>query len=654
MFIRSFLILMLGFGLSVSLKSQSAEIDSLESLLRQHKVQDSRYVEYLHQLSFLYRQLNTDTSLWLANRSLAIADSLGDELGMAWALNRVSSAYWMKGKYPEALKFSYEALEIFEALEDIVGIAQSYNSIANTYNMEGEHHKALEFYDKSIEKYEVLEDEFNINRAYSNIGRTYYMMGQNEQGLTYIRRVIDALIDNKQHFMYPIARNTEGDILQAQRQWNNALTSYQEAYRITQAINNPRVMTYSTRGMSEIYRELNDLLRSNEFALETLTISEEMGYLENVKNASKILSENYEQLGNNKLALKYYKQYSDTKDQMFNDSKERELTALKESFEISQQAKEIELLTIQGQAQEQESQKQKVIMYSLIIVLVLIAILVFSLYLTNREKTRINSVLRKQKEELSNKNIEILKQREEILEQSRKLDLANKTKDKMFSIVSHDLRSPMHSLLGFVEVLDRIGEFPANQLARIRQEMKMKLQSLSELVNNLLHWSQQQFKGVELSPDRISVKEIIHRNANALAIVADLKDVKIEVEERDDLAGFADPGQASSIVRNLIGNAIKFSNPGDSVKVSYQAKGKFIQVSVADKGVGMSDERLDSLFSEEPMETQMGTSKETGTGLGLRICKELTEANGGEIWAESELEVGSVFHFTVPLAKLKS
>ncbi|KUO61196.1 hypothetical protein APF79_13715 [bacterium BRH_c32] len=235
---------------------------------------------------------------------------------------------------------------------------------------------------------------------------------------------------------------------------------------------------------------------------------------------------------------------------------------------------------------------------------------------------------------------------------AQELTEMNLTKDKFFSIIAHDLKSPFQGLLGYSQIL--VDEFPT--LAE--EEKKEFILSMDELIHsayklleNLLEWSRLQTGKMQFRPELIRVKEEMSGTLNLLAQTASNKGIILKYNIDDSITVFADKNMFAAIIRNLISNAIKFTNIGGKIIVSAERKDSYIELSITDSGVGMPKDRIDDLFKIDKSISSKGTANEEGTGLGLLLCKEMVDKHNGKIWIESELGKGSKFSFTLPLLK---
>ncbi|HAN18607.1 MAG: hypothetical protein A2X13_13735 [Bacteroidetes bacterium GWC2_33_15] len=269
------------------------------------------------------------------------------------------------------------------------------------------------------------------------------------------------------------------------------------------------------------------------------------------------------------------------------------------------------------------------------------------------EKT--NQKFRERTIELFGKMIDLKKakktislQNEELELQRKKLHELNASKDKFFSIIAHDLRNPIAGFLNLTEILsENFSTFSEKESQEFIDVMNQASKQLYNLLENLLQWSRSQTGSVPFEPKYIALKKIIENTIDLLMMNIENKKLKIYIKIDDQCTVFADENMITTVLRNLISNAIKFSNPEGAITIRAELKDKEVEISVIDNGIGMKQEDKEKLFRIDVHHTTPGTSDEKGTGLGLILCKEFVERNGGKIWVESDLNKGSAFKFTL-------
>jgi PAS domain S-box-containing protein len=245
------------------------------------------------------------------------------------------------------------------------------------------------------------------------------------------------------------------------------------------------------------------------------------------------------------------------------------------------------------------------------------------------------------------------KTEEQLIKYADELKILNAAKDKFFSIISHDLRSPFNSLLGITEYISQsYNDLTPTEIRESVKNIYSSSQKLYNLILNLLEWSRLQSGRFEIDKTDIKLPILIEEMKNIYSDSATSKNIRIETEIPENIIVFADKYMIETIVRNLISNAIKFSDAGGSIKIIAGAKDDFANVAVIDNGVGISKKNINDLFRIDEQFRRDGTANEKGTGLGLILCKEFIKKNNGTIMVESEEGKGSKFSFTIPLSKV--
>jgi len=237
----------------------------------------------------------------------------------------------------------------------------------------------------------------------------------------------------------------------------------------------------------------------------------------------------------------------------------------------------------------------------------------------------------------------------DLSEAKKELEIINKNKDRFFSIIAHDLRSPFMALMGIAQMLsEEIDTMKPEDLKNLTSSFHHSTQNLFKLIENLLNWSRLQMDTHKIVPKSFDIKFAAESVINSLKLLAKNKEIEI-INELDDTNVYADFECVETILRNLVNNAIKYTKRGGRIKVFSKIFDNHIELAVEDNGVGMKNNTIERLFNITDKVSEPGTEKEVGTGLGLILCKELVEKNSGEIWVESKLGKGSRFVFTLPL-----
>jgi ligand-binding sensor domain-containing protein/signal transduction histidine kinase len=274
------------------------------------------------------------------------------------------------------------------------------------------------------------------------------------------------------------------------------------------------------------------------------------------------------------------------------------------------------------------------------------------LYIQTGALNDTNTQLEERQQVIEEQSEELRAQAEELNARNNELKELNKTKDRLFSIIAHDLKNPFSSILGFSELLiKRYDKLSDDKRMDFVNNIHDSAKNIFRLLENMLSWSRSQSAQTQRKPEKFPIKEVVESNFQLLRDLAKSKKIKLSIVPDGDALAFADKNMINTVVRNLISNAIKFTENGE-ITCSWRSSAydRSIFVSVGDTGSGIEKDRLKTIFDVEKSKSTVGTQGETGTGLGLIICKEFVEKNKGIIYAESNEGKGSIFTFTVPMA----
>lgn len=259
--------------------------------------------------------------------------------------------------------------------------------------------------------------------------------------------------------------------------------------------------------------------------------------------------------------------------------------------------------------------------------------------------------LKREHEEKERLEREVHLRTEEIRQKNEQLEESNNIKNKLFSIVSHDLRGPLISLKGILDMVDMDSMTPED-MKKFTEQVAGRLHITSEFLDNLLQWSRMQIQGDKFLPklETFALHQLLVSSTQILKADSERKNISVVIDQ-SDFQVYADHSMIQTVVRNLVSNAIKFTHPGGKVIVSAARKNGKVAVSVNDTGIGIPEADMERLFTLHGVSVK-GTQLEKGTGIGLAVCKEFVERNGGSISVKSTINVGTTFEFTIPLPPL--
>ncbi|MBN2167132.1 MAG: tetratricopeptide repeat-containing sensor histidine kinase [Marinilabiliaceae bacterium] len=659
-------------ALSLHLKNETDSI--LSKCLK--ATNNDNFKTHLPELLFLYGKLlnekhSPDKAIEYFSKSLDISsvDKNNDLTGNIY--NNIGVSYWYQRNYPQALDFFDKAMDYAikntneslrlktltnkgivysqfanytKAIECLLLAnelasqtknqnieANSLNSLGNIYIQTQQYEKALESYTNAKKIFIDLNDSTGISICLNNIGEVYLNLNNTALALENFFNSLSIQESRKDTLKIATVNVNIGNTHFKSGQFRYAIKYYQDALKLITETHDISLYADIKYHLGLTLIALNNFELAENYLTQASTVANKIGEKEKEANCLLALSELFEKQNSYKNALYYKNKYAEIKDKIINDKTIEYMARMDAIYRSIKKEKIIQELIAEKKVNDhlflKEKNKRKIFLLTSAF-LGLITIILFLAFFLNQKVNRRISVYNK------------------------KLQNLNATKDKFFSIISHDLKSPINSILGFSEMLVLHAESNnTKDLHDYAQMVHSNSKKLYALVDNLLLWSRTQVGSTQYTPEKLDVSIQCNNIISLLRLSSEEKDILISGKIEKRLEAFADVNLFNTILRNLISNAIKFSKVGGSIVVSAKRNHEMVEISVADSGVGISQENLEKLFRIDSNISTKGTFNEKGSGLGLILCKEFVEINKGKIWAESELEKGSTFYFTVPLAK---
>ncbi|UMB60897.1 tetratricopeptide repeat-containing sensor histidine kinase [Lutibacter sp. A80] len=530
-------------------------------------------------------------------KSLIHYRELKDQDGVADNYIGIGNLYYGNEHYDFAERYYNDALEIFTSLKDTLGIATSYTNLANATIDADINSNGVDYYFKSIDLQEALKDYEGVAINFNNIGDYYMTLNMYDEAKFYLNKALEKAIQlNTDKYLFALIYLNLSDLESTVKNYDKAIY-------------------YGNKSL-----EFCDKLGLQDFKMY------------NLKNLSTV----YENIGNRSKALNYLKEYIALNDTIIKTNKRKKIILFTALNKLEESNFKINELSI-------KNENEKKIMYFLVIAIIIFGLLVIILILQQTSKKKAYNLL-------EFKNYQISRMHKEIKLQTNNLKLLNDTKDKIFSIIAHDLKNPFNSIIGFTELLiENIAVYDEEKQLKFLKIVKGSTTKASDLLNNLLIWANSQSGTINFNPVKIELIKQVSDVISLVEIQAINKEISIFNNVYHNLYINADVNMLNTILRNLLSNSIKFTKPGGEIYMSSIIEKTTVTIVIKDNGIGMSQETIDNLFSIDNKTSSIGTANEQGSGLGLILCKDFVEKHGGKIWAESTLNTGSMFMFSMPI-----
>lgn len=605
-------------------------IDSLyKQLINAH---DSLKSNILNELSWELRNSEPEKSIEYGKEAIKFAKEYNNYEELVKSYSFIGVAYRILGNYSEAIDYYYHGLQLAKeyGVEDQEGYA--YINIGNLNIYQGYYYNAIENLSKALEIAKRLDHKRMLGYVHLNLGRAQMLREEYQEAHDNFKKALDLRIEIAQVSGQAVCYKYIGDTYFALNDNREALDNYNKALEVVDKNVDKDLVANTYAVISKVYMKLNNYKLAEKNAKKALEIAQSIGAKLIIRDVYKILSDININTGNYRLGSKYLNYIIDYNDTLFNQQLSEKIFNLEYQFEKQRKQAEIDLLNKDKRIQELELNRARTNNIALLIILVLITILLVFVSLSLKNRREKNNILEKQKNEL---------------------DQINKTKDKMFLIIGHDLRGPIGNLKSLIEMLLEDDEIIQNKSLLETFNIFMKsVQSVSDLLENLLLWAKSQRGEILFDPEDLSLNTIINRNLQLFRTIAEHKKIDLKVTMIGNYDIHADKNMLMTVVRNILSNALKYTPRGGLVEIKVQNEGKFNKVEIKDSGIGFDKEIADKIFDDKSFYTTVGTNNEAGSGLGLLLTKEFILANGGRIWAESEPDKGASFYFTVPTSGL--
>jgi signal transduction histidine kinase len=618
-----------------------SRMDSLQELV--HEVDKPERVEIFCELSELYWQISFDTSLLMATHALNVAQEINDDSLMAMPLNMMGNAYYLMGELASAMDYYFQSLWLREKLDDSTGIAKSYNNIAAAYIGLKDYPLGLDYLKRARDIFTLLDETAYMFSILNNIGAVYIEMERYDTARVYLLDAYEKAIETQDSSDICMALTNLGEVTMKMGLLENSGEYLATALEISKKQDDRALMTTILANLGNLYMKQGDYRRAFEHFMEGLKYADEVNSLLDKREIFRYLADYYEIMNDDTRALEYYKLYNATRDSILT---EEGMMKIKEiEVQTNAQSMQQEILLLQKENSLKRTRLRILILF--LAAIAIMGILVFIIYYQkNRLKHETNRLLEE-------KNILLEKTNKKLKESERNLQELNSTKDKFFSIIGHDLRNPLNALLGFSELISgNSREYTSEEIHKYSRIINEAAKNIHMLIENLLEWSRSQSGNIDFNPVKEEIYPVVEEIVKVFGIQAEKKNIKISISFPKKIIAYFDRNLLSTILRNLINNAIKFTSSNGNINITCTTGSEESIIEVKDTGIGMTEDQIGQLFDLKETITMQGTSEEKGTGLGLILCKEFVDMHNGRIWAESKPGKGSTFYFTLPNSTL--
>jgi signal transduction histidine kinase len=658
--------------------AQDSRTDSL--LVMAEVATDNKLATTFYELSLSLQEEFPDSALYFANRAELMLQRNDPETLLPYLYKSKGQIYNKKLVIERSLLYFKKAYDEFIKLENFNEIGECALKMGNIYYDMANYGEAYFFFMQSLNAYEREDNQLGIARMENNLGNVSHDLGRIDEAEKHYLNAYNIYRENGISSEEYGALGNIGMIFYENQQYDSALSYFQRVmeqldpdslgsateYQILSGVYNNTALTYSEQGEQElaldyfrrglqlankandqntagtvymnigsVYGEMENQDSALFYLHRALQISQQRGFLSLELDVYEELAKLHAKPGSYASAYYWQVRYDTLYKKIFNEKQSEQIMQLRSRYE--QEISEKEILQLQS-----ESQVQKMLNKLFVIFIVVIVALAIVIAVNLRSKKLTNQML-------AERNLQISNAVHKLSESETELQKLNKSKDRIFSVVAHDLRNPVAAVTGFSELLyDNFEEFSVETQKEYLLQILQGTQRIQNLLENLLIWARSQMKAVKYEPETVDVKGLLTECVREMKANLDHKKVECQVEIETGCIVYADKAMIHTVFRNLIINAIKFSFPGSKIRITSEILKDGCDIMVSDEGIGIQPEIQEKLFTTNEVVSTPGTTGESGSGLGLVICKEFLERNKGLIKVQSEPGNGSTFIVNLP------
>lgn len=549
-------------------------------------------------------------------------------------------SYYIVGSYDIALQKFMEALLLYEENNHKLGIARCLMGQGLIQQGIGQNNEAIKLFQSSLKLTKELKEDIFTSKNYLNIGISQSELMLLDDSYKNFQLSLKLALKNKNKEVECLAINRLGNVHYLKNNLDSSIYYYKKVIIDFHGANQWE-KSFAFSGLSEVYLKKGNYRLAEEYGMKGYEAAQDVQAKWDIARAAEILSKAYKNDNNFEQAYKYLAICKAYNDSLFNDSKLKEINLL----QLKRKEAENEKLIAKNEAAQQKLKNTRLFSISIVLFMIYLLTIIYQ-YTKN---TKIKEKLYK---ELELKNRDIENQKTLITAQNHTLSELNQTKNKLFSILSHDLRSPIASIQQVLELL-REGEINGEELQGIAEHLITQVDSTSIMLNNILHWSMTQLDGAKIFKENINLGGIVKESIGGLELMAKTKEIKIIViKPKHEIVVNADKGHVQIIINNLLSNAIKFTPVEGTIEVHYSYDDTFSNIHITDSGSGISETKIQEIMNfDKRMISEKGIGFEVGTGLGLLLVKQFLSDNNGKLHIICHPEKGTEFIASFEKAK---
>ncbi|WP_171595210.1 tetratricopeptide repeat-containing sensor histidine kinase [Marinifilum caeruleilacunae] len=560
------------------------------------------------QLHYLYK---TKESIPNLQNALKYSLQQKDSIQLAYSYNNLGDLYLMTGNVPLSLRYSIQSVDLFEKLNHPAGKSYAFVNVGLVYRENKDFDSALNYFNKAVEIWKSTGNEIGVGSVYREVARTHEAMGDLNEAMSYYQKSYAMSLGNEKHRYAAFCLNGMANIFLIQGEYEKSLDYYTKALHLNRKQNHEFGLVDNYIGIALVNAYKRNREEGEKYLTYAMNTALKLGVNRQMIEVSKSYIDFYKILGDFEHATLSSEKFHVLYDSVLSLQQFEIINEMERSFEVQN-----DLLHT-----EQELQTNKLLEQNLVIVILLMVVVIAVMIWRYR----------------TNKKI------------SRKLEEMNQSKDKLFSVISHDLKNPFNSLIGFSELL--LLEIDKEDYHKSKRFAKYINQAAVEglkLLTSLLQWSLSQAGKIQFNPQESDFNDIMKELYEFYEIEVNQHHIELQIQNTVNSV-FVDPDIIRIVLMNIISNAIKYTDENGTICLNASQNATNIHIEIKDSGIGMSESLVDQLFTKKTFtQSKAGVRGEQGTGLGLSVVQELVQLHKGSIKVESREGLGTTFTLQFP------
>ncbi|MEI6695270.1 MAG: tetratricopeptide repeat-containing sensor histidine kinase [Bacteroidota bacterium] len=561
-------------------------------------------------------------------------ESFNDKHNLLATTFALGTVYAKTCYYDKALLYFHQSLFLSIDLKDTMQQCISLINLGTVDYVLKEYNSALKNYEKALVIATKLNSEINIAHIFRCISGTYSSMNEDKIALTYQKQALEVYKRTKNKYYEAVVMADIGDTYKNLHNNSFALKYFEKAYLISTNLDDLFLKSHILFNIGNLYILDRNYEKAKEYLYraERIAISAENKIT--LKNIYESFYRYYSIQKNYQQALEYYKRFKETNDSIYSKESRDKVAELEVKYAIQEKENENQILHQRNEIQQLIINKQIYLRNTFIYISIIITLLVIFIIFRYLIKQRANKMLT-EKNELIN-------------HQKNNLEEAYATKDKLFAIITHDLKNPFGTIISLTSFIEEsFSEMDDKHKIQAITTIRKSADSAYELLENLTKWLLSQNKNTPIHPSIFDIVVALQTIVTLYKIETENKNIEVFFEKPSEIYVMADEQMIKTIIRNLFSNAIKFTPVNGRITIELKEIQQEIQVAIKDTGIGIKEGDKDKIFKIGSNFTTIGTAREKGSGLGLILAKEFADRNNSKIWFETKVGKGSNFYFSV-------